>query len=790
MAARTVFARVAASTFFAWGLIWISIAAIPAAVFGDEPQAELDAAQKAYSAYYTEWDSLAMARAATREVSVSARRFATEDLNEWVAARDAVAKAQAALDAARAALAAATADPKTALEEGVRQRETELAQADQTLAQRVDRARNSVHRMMLDQHTAMERTEGFLESEYKLGGLLEAIWTANGKVLTAKADAAEKTLAEKAGAPPEEVAKLKAESIAARRAVQENELLARWEKSLWAQVIVTYPDTTSLVSARGDTADAARIAEQIAGLEADAALKQRYTEFAVEQRAYETKNQGRIDDLLNQSKELSRGTYAMRAAAMGGLEPLPEDQWDRAKARHLLVRAGFGGTPAEVDQLHKMGLHGAVDHLVDFALQPATGATLDAAPSIPADVMAGKLRHGWTREQVFRQPDALDVGRVRRWWFARMVESPRPLQEKLTLFWHGHFATQQSVVGTTYTIYRQNELFREHAAGNFGALLYGVVHDPAMIRYLDNNSNVKGHANENLAREIMELFAMGAYQGYDENDVREAAKALTGYTFDPRSGQFRYLYANHDLEEKTVFGKKGPWTGDDLVRLILDQPSTSRFVSKKLFEFFVYSDPSAEVIDRMTSVLQYQNYELTPMLKNLFLSKEFYGEQAMGTQIKCPVQLVVGTMRDLGIRRMSDYGVLDRMTIQMGQQLFEPPDVKGWRYGRTWISTDWLFTRYNAVAELIRSAPQPERQGADLMAYVRQGGCATGPEAVDFLARSFLALPLSAEKRAELIQYLGELPPAGEWDARRDEINARLQNVLIFLTSSPEFQVG
>lgn len=751
--------------------------------------AELEAAQKAYDGYYKEWDSLSMARAATREVAVSARRTAENDLNAVLAARQ---RNEALLETARQALEAQPAsEAKQALEEAVRKQAEELVETEKLVAQKLETMRKSADRMIADQRTAIERTEGFLESETKLGDLLAAIWSANGKVLAAKAEQAEQVMQEKAGAAPEEAAKAAAEAAAARRAVLENEALARWEKQLWARVVITYPDTTSLESARNDSADAARIAERLAEVETDAAFKKTFADFAAEQRKYEATSQDRIAQFNKQADEAGQGLYALRAAAIGGLEPLPEDQWDYAKARHLLVRAGFGGTPQEVEQLFQMGLYAAVDHLVDFVRQPvAATAPLDAGVKSPPDPLSSKLRHGWTRDRATQQPDPLDVGQMRRWWFARMVESPRPLQEKLTLFWHGHFATQQSVVANNYTIYQQNELCREHAAGNFGALLYGIVHDPAMIRYLDNNSNVKGHANENLAREIMELFAMGAYQGYDETDVREAARALTGYTFDNRSGQFRFLQANHDPEEKTVFGKKGPWSGDDVVRLILDQPATGQFIAGKLFEFFASSEPSPETVEKLTAVLRYHNYELAPSLKNLFLSKEFYSERAMNTQIKCPVQLVVGALHDLGVRRLSDYGVLDRMTQQMGQQLFEPPDVKGWRYGRNWITTDRLFTRYNAVAELIRSVPQAGCQGVDMVALVQQGGCGTAAEVVDYLTKTCLLVPLTAEKRSEMIGYLGELPPQGEWTQRHDELNERLRNLLIFVTSLPEYQMS
>jgi uncharacterized protein (DUF1800 family) len=195
-------------------------------------------------------------------------------------------------------------------------------------------------------------------------------------------------------------------------------------------------------------------------------------------------------------------------------------------------------------------------------------------------------------------------------------------------------------------------------------------------------------------------------------------------------------------------------------------------------------------VDRLSAVLRYQNYELAPMLKNLFLSKEFYSERAMSTQIKSPVQLVVGTLHDLGIRRLSDYGVLDRMTQQMGQQLLEPPDVKGWRQGRTWISSDRLLMRYNSVAELVRSMPQPKRQGIDMVAFVQQGGCRTAPEVVDYLTRTCLLVPLSAKKRSELIGYLKEMPPSQEWTKRHKELNDQLQNLVILITSLPEYQLN
>lgn len=488
--------------------------------------------------------------------------------------------------------------------------------------------------------------------------------------------------------------------------------------------------------------------------------------------------------------------YTLRVAALGGLPPLAPDAWDFAKARHLLLRAGFGGTPQQVQQLCDLGLYRAVDHLVNFHQHPFVGVPFDAVVPPAGDPLEARLRipGAQARAAAARPRSAAynaQHGRLADWWLKRMVESPRPLQEKLALFWHGHFATQISVVQSSYAVYQHNQLLREHGAGSFSALLYGIAHDPAMIRYLDNNSNVKGHANENLAREIMELFSMGANQGYTETDIRAAARALTGYTFDPQSGQFRFLGGNHDETAKKVFGQEGNWTGDDVVKLILEQPATSRYIARRLIEFFALSEPTPDQVESVAALLRAHNYELSPVLSNLFLSEAFYSPQAMGTQIKCPVQLAVGTLRTFGVERVADAASLHQATTAMGQQLFEPPDVKGWRYGRTWINSSRVFVRYNSVADLVRGVPLADgRRGIDMVAFVASNGCKNVDEVVDCLIRASYATPLDAEKRSKLIEQVKDLPPVDQWGAQRDTVNVKLQNLLILVTSTPEYQVN
>jgi uncharacterized protein (DUF1800 family) len=420
---------------------------------------------------------------------------------------------------------------------------------------------------------------------------------------------------------------------------------------------------------------------------------------------------------------------------------------------------------------------------VDYHLQPEPAGWFDAFPhrrSAPyerllneaqrAELSSARVSFRWDQHH-----------RLRRAWLERMVETDRPLQEKLALFWHGHFACSYLPAEDSFSMWQQNELFRRRASGNFGALLRGIAHDPAMIRYLDNHVNFKGSGNENLGREILELFAMGEGQGYTEQDLAEAARALTGYNFEYNNGQFKFLAGRHDGGEKTLFGRKGNFGGDELVDLILQQPATSRYIARKLFRFFAHDNPDAETIERMAAVLRGYEYELEPMLRNLFCSEEFYSERSTGSHIKSPVELVIGAIRTLKLTNV-DYGAIDSTVSDMGQRLFEPPNVAGWEGGRAWVDASSLLLRYNALANLVEQA--------DLVAWL-QGSGKTGPaNAVDYLARAFLCVPLSEPKRKELIAYLGELPPGDQWASRRDAVNARLRAVLVALVSLPEYQLA
>ncbi|MBM3999991.1 MAG: DUF1800 domain-containing protein [Planctomycetes bacterium] len=758
----------------------------------DEPpkvDPELDAARKHEATTRGEESSREMARSATREIARSERRRSEESLARW---REVHAALQAAIAASRP--------------------EAELAELRASLEERTTTLRTDLDRLISDTIAGNKASNELFPSEMALRDAMSAVRDVEIKPLEAASNAlADETARLLTQAGKEADAKAKAvEAVAARRALLETKAVRVMEIQQWAAIRKDTAD--ELIEQSGE---AAQIARDSAAIETDVPFKQRLEQFVQQQEQEKAAAAAIRAEALQAIDNADIEIHTLRSAAIGGLKPLAPDQWDYAKARHLLVRAGFGGTPKEVEKLHAMGLHNAVDFLVEFYRQPVDLPALELTPPLVSDPLRGKMRHSGVGNRAVRlDPQSVEANQliqVRRWWLRRLVESPRPLQEKLTLFWHGHFASQNSVVNNSYTMLRQNEFFRQHAAGNFGAMLYGIVHDPAMIRYLDNNKNIKGNPNENLAREIMELFSMGVDQGYTEHDIVEAARALTGYTFDHATGTYRFVYEHHDTTEKTIFGKKGTWTGDDLVRLILERPETSRFVAKKLFEYFAYQDPDAATIDGLAIVLSDRQYALEPMLKSLFLSEEFYSARSMGTQVKSPVELMVGLLRDLGVKpqvvwqpierplpksdgtslvidvSVSSYETLDKVLGDMGMLLLEPPDVKGWRYGRPWIDSQRLFVRYNAVASLIEKIGS---QGVDVVTLIREGGCKTSEEAVDYLAKACLAQPLSKEKRDALVQHLGALPPEGEWAGQQGALNERLRSLLMLMLCVPEHQLS
>ena len=403
------------------------------------------------------------------------------------------------------------------------------------------------------------------------------------------------------------------------------------------------------------------------------------------------------------------------------LSPITAADWDQHKAAHLLERAGFGGTPDDVARLAAMTPEAAVASLVDYHLVRDTLSPFDASPiwdpamdPFPNSRAEAVRRARETGESMGvkilpegesrrLQPvvnkffyglrsNAVETQRLALWWGQRMLLTTRPLEEKLTLFWHGHFATGNTKVRDTRMMLRQNEMLRAGASGSFRDLLLGILTDPAMLVYLDNRENIKDHPNENFGRELLELFTMGV-GNYSELDIREASRAFTGWTNDVL--EFQFEATQHDYGPKTFLGQTGLYDGTDIIDLVLDQDPTAEFIAGKLYRYFVRQDLSDSTQAELGATLRDANYELSPLLARIFLSRDFYSAPSFATQIKSPVHLIVSTYRKLGLREMPTIPDFNRLTASLGQTLFNPPNVAGWAGGRTWITPGSLLQRGN-----------------------------------------------------------------------------------------------
>ena len=501
--------------------------------------------------------------------------------------------------------------------------------------------------------------------------------------------------------------------------------------------------------------------------------------------------------------------------AAKSLRQLSPDKFDYWQAQHLLNRAGFGGAPSQVRALANMGLDKAVDYIVDYdkiEVEPVDAETFDSNIMRPRtrdenqEIRAARQSgdeatvQRYRRERQKRQgADRRQIAEIRRWWFRKMIETPRPLQEKMTLFWHGHFATGYRNIEDSYHMFVQNQLFRHNAVGNFRRLTHGIIRDPAMIRYLDNNQNRKAKPNENLARELMELFTLGEGNDYTENDIKEGARALTGYTYnDDRfiGLQSRRYKQMHDDGRKVILRQIGNFNGDDFVEIILSRKVCSEFITWKLYRYFVNDMPGEpnpqgqDFIVDLAKLFRKSKYELKPFLKTLFKSEHFYEPDNVCSQIKNPVQLLVQAVRSLQTPTRSLQALLSAADL-MGQNIMFPPSVKGWEGGRAWINTATIFVRQNVLVYLLTG------QRPDVYAWQVDGTKYDPSHLLDHFEA-----PLRDINVKEAIQYLvwfnlGRRPHEKRITSLVDYANERggkltpklLVEILALITAMPEYQL-
>lgn len=452
------------------------------------------------------------------------------------------------------------------------------------------------------------------------------------------------------------------------------------------------------------------------------------------------------------------------------LSPLPKEAWSARHARHLLNRAGFGVPWERVEAIHKMGADEAVASLVDFGeateipepefvLEPLTRRQIVLRYDGDTKPDADTIRKLYSEQQRAERSAIRDM---QAWWLHRMAETPNPLEEKMTLFWHGHFAASAQKVKFSRHNYEMNALFRRNALGNFKELTTAVGQSPAMLRYLDNQRSTKEHPNENWARELMELFTLGVGH-YTEHDIKESARAFTGWSLN--ADGFDYRTEVHDSGEKAFMGHTGNLDGWDVLNIIFEQPTASTFLCTKLYKYFVQEEPDVEVVNVMAETFRANNFNVQPVLAELFRSEAFYTDAAMGMQIKSPAQFAVQLVDDLSLEK-PPYAELGRVTRLLGQDLFYPPNVKGWDGNRAWINANSLLQRYNLPVEVIqasvREANRPAvsmresmdsemmQQGSDMKAAAKKE--VTGPTDADRKA-------YRERQRREIQRALKLLPP-------------------------------
>jgi uncharacterized protein (DUF1800 family) len=372
-----------------------------------------------------------------------------------------------------------------------------------------------------------------------------------------------------------------------------------------------------------------------------------------------------------------------------------------AEARHLLARTGFAASSDHIEALTPLSSEAAVARILDGVRKdPVTAPPAWTRNWAPPGRPLGQLSRA-EREALVKQRRAWAM-ELKAWWLREMLATPSPVTEVMTLFWHNHFTSELRKVKSPVLMYRQNLLLRRHALGNFATLLRRVARDPAMLLYLDGARSRRGAPNENFARELLELFTLGEGH-YAEADVKAAARAFTGWTLDRRTGAFTVRPQWHDGGAKEFLGWRGAYDGDGIIDILLTHPRTAEHVVEKLWRAFVSESLDRPDIRRLAALFRDSGYEIKPLLQALFTSRAFQAPEARGRLIKSPVELLVGMARQFDVPTERPERVV-KLSRRLGQDLFAPPNVKGWPGGTAWITTDSLLIRQNLLARLTGAA--------------------------------------------------------------------------------------
>jgi uncharacterized protein (DUF1800 family) len=455
-------------------------------------------------------------------------------------------------------------------------------------------------------------------------------------------------------------------------------------------------------------------------------------------------------------------------------------------AAHLLRRAGFGSGPQDVRRYAAMRAPEAVASLVSLpspnsitppqALENATQPLSTATDPMQRMMLGQEVvpRHRVTFGEHMQVILAMQL-----WWLNRMLTSPAPLQEKMTLYFHGHFTTRATPLFPWIT-YNHNQLLRRYALGNLRELTRDVSKDAAMLKYLNGAENVAAHPNENYARELMELFTLGI-GAYTERDVRESARAWTGWRVNNRADTVTFDASLHDSGIKTFLGHTGNFTGDDIVDIIFTQPQCARFFASSLLNWFVYNNPEPELVDRVAALLRRHNFELAPVVSAILSSNVFYSSRAYRALVKSPVEFVVGTYKTLGL------GAVDQSALaaleEMGQRLFFPPNVAGWPGGQNWLTSGTMIARQNFLTRLLGSQTLSSSSWLGRLPVASRN-------AAERVVQAVLQGDVAPASVVELEAYLSGAGSAALASLSTENYDQRISGALYLAVATPAYQLN
>lgn len=441
---------------------------------------------------------------------------------------------------------------------------------------------------------------------------------------------------------------------------------------------------------------------------------------------------------------------------------------------HLLRRAGFGATSAELKEYASLGYQGALERLLNFE-------------DVADDELETRLNNlGLDLEETNDQ---------QRWWLLRMAWSKRPLREKMTLFWHGYFTSSYRDVGKAERMLVQNQFLRQSAFDTFDNLLTGITADPAMLVYLDLTNSQRNNPNENYARELMELFTVGLGH-YTQQDVSEAAVALTGWRVQNDTATSYYSEERHDPREKVFMGQTGYFNYRDIITILVNHQATPWFLCRKLFTFFVYENPSNEDLKPLVEAYVTSGHSMKEVMRALFLSPQFFSERAYRSRIKSPIEFVVGAYRALDV--VSSGKELRQLTVTMGQEVFDPPNVAGWpgdKNSSVWVNTGTWMGRLNYVDRLLLGG------GGDdgtpplyLQDIINANQLDTAERFVDFYVHFLLDGKIDSDRRQQFIDYFNGRDIVSNTQLYLTSGQAvplnRVRGTLYLILGTPEYQLN